>query len=837
MKLIFADPNLRRATDSSTSWYHYVVPELQNYWTTPEIWGHQAFPGSLDPLLVRTEFGQEIPKPLEIQKVFDDDPSEAIFKQIPTDRSTCLFIRDAGPRFAQTALGWLNCIEPEQRPKIILELGANCLDAIAADDLRVAARSGVAADVKFIATDAASSGYWESTLGIPVDHWPSPITARVQPKYSAGKSEGRLFAILANHSDERGERLLPDLTECLLNEHPDAALLIHHSQNVDPEIHHKLAGFESANRRLVYLPSALPLKQWLGILSAVDLAILPYDPGAFKNRSSRLLDELLANGIPSLVPANTALSERIGSFGISECVFNRHNTPSIVSAASKALSEYEKISNEFSHARQQWERTQGTIRFVQSILSWFPKPRPTMQTPSKVVSTGNKSKRVLLSWAVEPSYMPPPRFSEHQITVGPHPFSTAKTFVRPNQAQSFAAYTPFFHTYDLKQVLEAQGITGPFDLVIVSADSTFSNTPLNAKAFGCPTLLYAGDTHWGKSVIQRMTGYAVAGEFDYVVTTYNRQHMHWYREAGKQQVAWIPGLGVQHLPGSVDGSRQRRIAFSGIRAGNHHTRRRRLLAALEKEGLPLDARSVSREESAALYNSSLVSLNVSMNGDLNLRTFEVMSAGGCLLADRLSPESGQSTLFEEGIDYASYANDGELLEVARRLLADPERTAIVAANGRKKYTENYLPERQAGVLMDWVFSGKIPAMYGSDWDVRLKIRDRNALSFNDRMMTYEKLQAAHQERENVRVLVASDVPACIAADMIDLPRLSCFVLQGDQSLDRALSEAGLANRVTLLASLKAARQKAPWDFLVVAGKSLELKTQIAHDAVIEVNAV
>jgi hypothetical protein len=837
MKLIFADPKLRRAVDSSTSWYHYVVPELQNYWTTPEVWAHENFPGSLDPFLVRTEFGQKIPEPLEIQNFFGSDPGEATFEQIRADRNTCLFLRDASPDFAQAVLDWLNRIGPEQRPKVILELATQCRELSALDALQIAAHSEAAADVKFIATDSENVEYWRSALGISVDCWPSPVTARVQPKYTAGKPEGRLFAIVANHSDERGERLLPALAEALLTEHQDAALLIHHSQAVGPEIQRKLAEFESANRRLVYLPSPLPLKQWLEILAAVDLAILPYDPCAYQNRPSWLLDELVANGIPSLVPASTTLSKRIESFGISECVFDRHNAQSIVSAVSKVVGGYERVSNEFHHARQQWERTHGAMRFVQSILSWFPKPRVKLQAFPQLTTAGNRSKRILLSWAVDPSYLPPPRFSENQITVGPHPFSTAKAFLRPNHAQSFASYTPFFHTYDLKQVVEAQGIKGPFDLVIVSAEATFGNTPLNAKAFGCPTLLYAGDTHWGKSVIQRMTGYAVAGEFDYVVTTYNRQHMHWYKEAGKKQVAWIPGLGVQHLPGSSSESRKRRIAFSGQRAGNHHTRRRRLLAALDKAGLPLDARSVSREESAALYNSSLVSLNVSMNGDLNLRTFEVMSAGGCLLTDRLSPESGQSLLFDEEFDFACYSTDGELLEVARRLLADPGRAVTIAAKGRKKYTENYLPERQIGILLDWVFSGNIPVMYGSDSDARLKVSDRNSVPFTDRMMIYEKLQFAHQEQENVRVLLASDVPACIATDMIDLPRLSCFILQGDGSVKPALSELGLADRVTFLPSIKAAKQKAPWSFLLTTGKSLDLQTQLAHAELIIVPVV
>lgn len=808
MKLIFADRNLRKPVDSHTSWHHYIVPELQNYWITPEVWAHEEFPGDIDPFLVRTEFGQEIPKPLEVKKIFGDDSGNGHFEQLSTDRNTCLFVRDADPSFAKAALNWLNRLEPGQRPKLILEFSA-----YSSEELILS--SSEAVNVKFAEPDR------------------SPITARVQPKYTTGKSEGRLFAILANHSEERGERLLPDLAELLLAQHPDAALLIHHSQNIDSEIQRKLTAFESANRRLVYLPNPLPLKQWFEILSAVDLAILPYDPCAFQARPSWLLDELLANGIPAIVPANTTLSKRIASFGISANAFDEHNAPTIASTVSRTLSDYEKVSGEFRLARKQWEQTQGAQRLVHEILAWFPAPRAKQQ-PSRKCMIGNQSKRILLSWPVDPSYIPPPRFSENQVTVGPHPLSTAATLVRPNSGESFAAYTPFFHTYDLKEIVEAQGINGPFDLVVVAADSAFSNTPLNAKAFGCPTLLYAGDTHWGPSAIRRMTGYAVTGEFDYVVTPYNRQHMHWYKEAGKQRVAWIPGLAARHLPQPIGADKQRRIAFSGQKAGSH-TRRKRLLDALEMAGLPLDARSVSREESAALYNSSLLSLNVSMNGDLNLRMFEVMSAGGCLLTDRLSPEAGQAVLFEEGLDYACYSNDGELLEIVRRLLADPERAAIVAANGRKKYIDNYLPDRQIDILLDWVFYGKLPAMYGTDWDARLNISGRNSVALADRIAIYEKLQQAHLEKERVRVLVASDVPACIAADMVDLPRLSCSIFQGEQTLAPVLRAAGLADRVTFLESLKTAKQNAPWDFLVVAGKWLELKTHAAHSEIIIVN--
>ena len=48
----------------------------------------------------------------------------------------------------------------------------------------------------------------------------------------------------------------------------------------------------------------------------------------------------------------------------------------------------------------------------------------------------------------------------------------------------------------------------------------------------------------------------------------------------------------------------------------------------------------SRDHAADMCASSVVSFNASLNGDLNLRVFETLSAGGCLLTDRLSAQSG-----------------------------------------------------------------------------------------------------------------------------------------------------------------------------------------------------
>ena len=63
-----------------------------------------------------------------------------------------------------------------------------------------------------------------------------------------------------------------------------------------------------------------------------------------------------------------------------------------------------------------------------------------------------------------------------------------------------------------------------------------------------------------------------------------------------------------------------------------------------------------------MYAQSTVSFNASLSGDLNMRVFEVLSAGGFLLTDRLSPQAGLELLLRPGHDCETYGDAEELLD-------------------------------------------------------------------------------------------------------------------------------------------------------------------------------
>ena len=381
------------------------------------------------------------------------------------------------------------------------------------------------------------------------------------------------------------------------------------------------------------------------------------------------------------------------------------------------------------------------------------------------------SPRVLVSWHESPSYIPAPRLAPDQFVVGPR---------RSDEPEDVYPVVAPKGPYDLHELLRQSGVDPAFDLVVVSVDSLLRNQPANLAAFGCPLVFLAGDTHHMEAPLRTAVAYARSQPFDLVVACHNRHHMHWFVAAGARQVAWLPGLIARHVPAPIPPRRQPAIAFVG-QTGPLHPRRSRMLESLQGAGLPLHAGQASREKSARYYAACQVAFNASLNGDLNMRVFEVLSAGGCLLTDRLGPLSGLGLILEEGREYLAYGDGEELVEQARALLADPARADAVAAAGHCRFMAELRQELQVARLMRWIDGGEIAPLYLGHDDPRVRrgpVPDRLVA----RLRTYEKVQEQHRRQENLTVGVPASLPAGHVFDLADLPRLTLV-------LDRARPDA------------------------------------------------
>jgi hypothetical protein len=367
--------------------------------------------------------------------------------------------------------------------------------------------------------------------------------------------------------------------------------------------------------------------------------------------------------------------------------------------------------------------------------------------------------RILVSWYTNPKYLSPFRLSNAQVNVGPK-----ASPVQP--LAPFDGFTPFHQRFDLFEALKSLELPTEYDAIVVTSGADGTNQPCNLDRFDCPKVLCVGDTHHLKAPIRSVIDYASAAGFDFIVCTYNRQHVHWFIEAGFPDVAWLPGL-VPNLSRAWVESRRREVCFFG-QVGNFHLRRTHLITEIKSRKLiPFVALRGPAEIGADRYASSAVSLNCSLNGDLNLRVFEVLAAGGCLLTDRLSQQSGLGLLLEEGKDYLGYDSVEECIEQARFLLDHEDIALSISRSGYEKFEAQLKWEQRSEQFLEWIFKGRLDSLFRvTDFP-----RAGKEPALSERIQLYEVLQELQRTQLSPSVLFMDDVPDIQVLDALDLRHL------------------------------------------------------------------
>ena len=239
--------------------------------------------------------------------------------------------------------------------------------------------------------------------------------------------------------------------------------------------------------------------------------------------------------------------------------------------------------------------------------------------------------RILHSTPSPPGYIPPPALAPNQVVCGPNYPDGG------GSGQGLSLRTPKGE-YDIAQVIARLPTAQRPDLLVVRVGALGVNFPRNIGSAGCRAVLVIGDTHHFQNPIQTLLSYALAEPFEAVIFDYTRQHAHFFIEAGLRRVYWLPGFNVRHIELPRDLARDIPLSFIG-QVGRFHPRRAALCKALVAGKMPLSILSGTAEEARALHARSRVSLNCSLNADLNLRVFEVpvsnvsitpIASGGCL---------------------------------------------------------------------------------------------------------------------------------------------------------------------------------------------------------------
>lgn len=379
-------------------------------------------------------------------------------------------------------------------------------------------------------------------------------------------------------------------------------------------------------------------------------------------------------------------------------------------------------------------------------------------------------------------------------------------------------------TYDASSLSKIAGWRTP-DLLVVKADATGRNFPRGLGHFKCTKVLVVGNTQHLDAPIQRLLRYAKDEDFDYVTSDHKRHHLHYFVEAGFGRVAWMPGLNVYPHPQPEHPTKVPQVVFVG-QTGKFHPFRNKVLATLRRSGVPILISSVPQKAAAALYADSLIALNCSLNGDLNLRVFEVLSSGGFLLTDRLAPEAGLELLFKEGDEYEAWATTDELLAKVDHYLQRPEEARAIARRGADAFWRRHTPQAKAKEFVRWATGGGLPDEYEMARDPRVvAVPAQGMQALLARVQVYERVQELQLQREKALVLVDPAVDWRVLVDLADLPRIDATVRADKSTMPSetlaAWQRSGVLDRIHWQEPKPSGKAEFLWDMLILPGHPQE----------------
>lgn len=387
--------------------------------------------------------------------------------------------------------------------------------------------------------------------------------------------------------------------------------------------------------------------------------------------------------------------------------------------------------------------------------------------------------RVLLAYSSEPYYMAPPRLAEAQINCGPF-------FMDREVAGRWVSLATSRGDYDLRAVAGRLPADQQPDVIVVHVDgSSLAGTPKNIGAFRCPKILLVADTHHGERPISGILKYAQRESFDRVVLLYDRHHADLFRAAGIQNLHWFPALTFAHSDSRIARARarERKALIALVGTTGYHPRRLRAFSALVEHRLPLSWKQIHQTQAIAHYAESSIGLNVSMNGDLNMRVFEVLAGGAMLLADRLDSSSGLSELLQEGREWVAYDSVPELIERSNHFLQHPSEAQIIARAGQQWFDEHFNERRRLEAFRALAFDGRDLPEFALP---EKRISFNGGVGIGNVLNVYESLQALHLQREEVTVVIDDSVPEAVQRLASTLPRVRARRGTGTEACDLAI---------------------------------------------------
>lgn len=254
---------------------------------------------------------------------------------------------------------------------------------------------------------------------------------------------------------------------------------------------------------------------------------------------------------------------------------------------------------------------------------------------------------------------------------------------------------PYSPSFDLGRVISNREIDVVLEVESGGFDISWNPPgPLRSKLRGKTKFVY-----WGSDTHLKNLAYAYRQKMRNYDMSFFAQQEFVTQTPGAM---WLPHACDPdiHCPDMDDKQPRYDVTFIGHQHPTVHQHRIRLLKSLGRQGMKVNVRQGWYLHRMGMeFRRSKIVLNCSLNGDLNMRFFEAMCSGACLVADWL-PKAGLKNLgIVRGEHFIAYDNDNMALVALRKLLQDDERREKVAKQGQKLAQERHTYTQRAEAIL------------------------------------------------------------------------------------------------------------------------------------------
>ncbi len=214
----------------------------------------------------------------------------------------------------------------------------------------------------FADTDDLATLY-RTELDQPVATVPLPVVTPPVRQGTVGSPPHLVYA--GGARAEKGYHHLPALIDRLRDK---ARFTVHSgvvTDNADPLVQraHRTIRALAQTGSVTLIERSLPPDDYLHLIGAADLLLLPYDGDAYGPRSSGILAEARAMGVPAIVPARCWMAHSVGP--AESLIF--HGPADIARAVGAALAEMARLSAAYRDSAAVWRAEHNPARVFATL--------------------------------------------------------------------------------------------------------------------------------------------------------------------------------------------------------------------------------------------------------------------------------------------------------------------------------------------------------------------------------------------------------------------------------------------------------------------------------------